>query len=90
MNIYVGNIDFKVTEEDLRDIFEEYGSVSSTNLIKDKFTGRSKGFGFVVMEDEVIAKTAIEELNGAVLENRELIVNEAKPRKEQSGSFRRR
>jgi RNA recognition motif-containing protein len=82
MNIYVGNLDFKVDEDDLKDIFEEYGTVSTSKIITDKYSGRSKGFGFVTMEGQDEAKKAIDELNGATLENREMVVNEARPRKQ--------
>lgn len=82
MNIYVGNLDYKVNENDLEEIFKEYGTVSSAKIIVDKFSGRSKGFGFVTMEDQVEANKAIKELNGATYENRELVVNEAKPKKD--------
>jgi len=81
MNIYVGNLDFKVNESDLEGIFEEYGTVSSSKIIMDKFSGRSKGFGFVTMENQVEASKAITELNGASFENRDMVVNEAKPKK---------
>lgn len=81
MNIYVGNLDFKVDDNDLEGVFEEYGTVSSAKIIMDKFSGRSKGFGFVTMENEEEAKKAIEELNGATFENREIVVNEARPKK---------
>jgi len=81
MNIYVGNLDFKVNENDLKEIFEEYGTVSSANIIIDKYSGKSKGFGFITMEDQANANKAITELNGATLENREMVVNEAKPKK---------
>jgi RNA recognition motif-containing protein len=81
MNIYVGNLDFKVEEQDLQEVFEEYGSVSSTKIITDKFTGRSKGFGFVEMDDSDSANKAISELNGSQLEDRDMVVNEARPRK---------
>ena len=81
MNIYVGNLDFKVIESDLEGIFEEYGTVSSVKIIVDKFSGRSKGFGFITMEDQDEANKAIEELNGAALNDREMVVNEAKPKK---------
>jgi len=80
MNIYVGNLNYKVSEEDLKDIFEEYGAVSSSKIIMDKYSGRSKGFGFVTMDDSNEANKAIEELNGATLENRVMVVNEARPR----------
>ncbi|MFP4023097.1 MAG: RNA recognition motif domain-containing protein [Thiohalospira sp.] len=82
MNIYVGNLDYKVNENDLEGIFADYGTVSSAKVIVDKYNGRSKGFGFVTMENEVEAKKAIEELNGATFENREIVVNEAKPKRE--------
>ena len=81
MNIYVGNLNYKVDENDLKGIFKEYGTVSSAKVITDKFTGRSKGFGFVEMEDSQDANKAIHDLNGATLEEREMIVNEAKPRR---------
>ena len=81
MNIYVGNLDFKVNENDLKEIFEEYGTVSTSNIIIDKYSGKSKGFGFVTMEDQAEASKAIKELNGATLESREMVVNEAKPKK---------
>ena len=87
MNIYVGNLDFKVNENDLKGIFEEYGTVSSVKIITDKFTGRSKGFGFVTIEEEENAKKAINELNGATLESRDIVVNEAKPRKTQYNNY---
>jgi RNA recognition motif-containing protein len=81
MNIYVGNLDFKVNEDDLQKVFEEYGTVSSAKIIVDKFSGRSKGYGFVEMENDKEANKAIKDLNGSELENREIVVNEAKPRK---------
>jgi RNA recognition motif-containing protein len=81
MNIYVGNLDFKVNENDLKEIFEEYGTVSTSNIIIDKYSGKSKGFGFVTMDSDAEASKAIKELNGATLENREMVVNEAKPKK---------
>jgi len=82
MNIYVENLDFKVNGDDLQGIFEEYGTVSSTKIIVDKFSGRSKGFGFVTMDNQNEAQNAVNELNGATLENRKMVVNEAKPKKE--------
>jgi RNA recognition motif-containing protein len=82
MNIYVGNLDFKVNEDDLQGIFEEYGTVNSTKIIVDKYSHRSKGFGFVTMDNNDEATQAIKELNGASLENRQMVVNEAKPKKE--------
>lgn len=82
MNIFVGNLDFKVNEYDLKEIFEEYGEVASAKIITDKFTNRSKGFAFIVMDDQSEATKAIDELNGASLGNREIVVNEAKPKRE--------
>jgi RNA recognition motif-containing protein len=82
MNIYVGNLDFKVNEDDLQKVFEEYGTVNSVKIIVDKFSGRSRGFGFVEMENDKEANKAIKGLNGSELENREIVVNEARPRKE--------
>lgn len=82
MNIFIANLSFKVENEDLSQIFEEYGQVKSAVVIKDKFTGRSKGFGFVEMESEEEAKRAIEELNGAQFDGKEIAVSEARPRTE--------
>jgi len=87
MNIYVGNLNYEVEDYDLTELFEEYGSVSSSKVIMDKFTGRSKGFGFVEMEDHDEASNAIRELNGVTYENRDIIVNEAKPRKNNYNRF---
>jgi RNA recognition motif-containing protein len=80
MNIYVGNLPYNVVEEDLREIFEEYGEVASVKIISDKLTGRSKGFGFVEMDEDQEAKKAIEELNNAELSGRNIKVNESRPR----------
>ena len=77
MNIFVGNLNYSITEDDMREIFEEYGELTSVKLITDKFTGRSKGFGFVEMADAEEAKKAIEELNGAEVEGRSMVVNES-------------
>lgn len=88
MNIYVGNLDYKVDENDLQDIFAEFGTVKDAKIIKDKYNGRSKGFGFVTMDDKDEANKAIEELNGATLENREMVVNEAREKKENNSRRR--
>lgn len=88
MNIYVGNLDYRVDEDDLRGIFEEYGSVNDAKVITDKFNGRSKGFGFVTMDDPAEGKNAIDELNGATFENREMVVNEARERRESNNNRR--
>lgn len=82
MNIYVGNLDFKVSDNELKEVFEEYGTVESVKIIVDKYTGRSKGFGFVTIADHVEASKAIKELNGSTLGEREITVNEAKPKKD--------
>jgi len=82
MNIYVGNLNYKVNEDDLKNIFEEYGTVSSVKIITDKYNGRSKGFGFVEMDDEDHAGQAIKELNGTSFKERDLVVNEARPKKD--------
>jgi RNA recognition motif-containing protein len=82
MNIYVGNLAYSVTEDELRSAFGEFGEVSSVNLIIDRGTGQSKGFGFVEMPDNSAANEAIKSLNGTPLSGRNLKVNEAKPREE--------
>ncbi len=81
MNIYVGNLPYKIGEEELREIFEVYGEISSVKVIIDKFTKRSKGFGFVDMTSQEEATNAVNELNGAELFGRYLKVNEARERK---------
>jgi len=80
VNIYVGNLAYSVEENDLKEIFQEFGEIESVKIITDKYSGRSKGFGFVVMENDDEAKTAIENLTGKVVDNREITVNEARPR----------
>jgi RNA recognition motif-containing protein len=82
MNIYVGNVSNDVTEDDLRLAFEAYGKVESAAVIKDKFSGESRGFGFVEMPDKTEAQAAITGLNGKELKGRTLNVNEARPRPE--------
>ncbi|MCE3281372.1 MAG: RNA-binding protein [Chitinophagaceae bacterium] len=82
MNIYVSNLSFNVQDEDLREFFAEYGEVTSAKVITDKFTNRSRGFGFVEMADDEAARKAIAELNGGVVEGRTINVTEAKPREE--------
>jgi RNA recognition motif-containing protein len=85
MNIYVGNLSWSMTDDDLSNLFSPYGTVSSAKILKEKNTGRSKGFGFVEMEDEEAAKTAIATLNESEVQGRKLIVNESQPRPEGSG-----
>jgi len=80
MNIYVGNLSYEATEDDLRQAFEAFGQVASATIIKDKFSGRSKGFGFVEMPTDSEAQSAIGELNGKEVKGRALNVNEARPR----------
>ena len=80
MNIFVGNLAFSATDQDLRQLFEQYGVVDKISVITDRDTGRSKGFGFVEMSDSAAAKAAIQGLQGKGLEGRALTVNEAKPR----------
>ncbi len=82
MNIYVGNLSYDLSENELRQAFEEYGEVSSVKIITDRYTGRSRGFGFVEMPDDEQAKNAIDGLNGKELKGRQLNVNEARPRPE--------
>ena len=82
MNIYVGNLAREATEQDLRDTFAAHGQVSSVAIIKDKFSGESRGFGFVEMPNREEAQKAIEQLNGQPLKGRNLTVNEARPREE--------
>jgi RNA recognition motif-containing protein len=85
MNIYVGNLSYEVTEQELQRAFEAFGQVESVSIIKDKFSGRSKGFGFVEMPGKANAQSAINELNGKELKGRTLNVNEARPRTESRG-----
>ena len=80
MNLYVGNLSYDMSEENLRTEFAEYGEVQSAKIITDKFTGRSRGFGFVEMTSDDEGKKAMEELNGKDVEGRQLVVNEARPR----------
>jgi RNA recognition motif-containing protein len=88
MNIYVSNLSFAVQDEDLRGFFAEYGDVSSAKVIMDKFTNRSRGFGFVEMPDSAAAQKAIKELDGATVDGRAIRVNEARPKEERGGGDR--
>ncbi|MCK5134921.1 MAG: RNA-binding protein [Bacteroidales bacterium] len=81
MNIYVGNLDFKVNENDLEGLFGEFGTVGSAKIIMDKYSGRSKGFGFVEMDSKEEAEKSINELNGTTFKSREMVVNEARPKR---------
>ncbi|MGD8427191.1 MAG: RNA-binding protein [Balneolaceae bacterium] len=80
MNIYVGNLSYGVSDKDLRELFEEFGEVSSAKVIKDRETGRSKGFAFIEMDSDDDARAAIDELNGAEVEGRVIKVNKARPK----------
>jgi RNA recognition motif-containing protein len=86
MNIYVGNLDRSVVEADLKEAFQAYGEVATASVIKDKFSGESRGFGFVEMPNAAEAQKAISTLNGKALKGRTATVNEAKPRTDSSRS----
>ncbi|HUN55862.1 MAG TPA: RNA-binding protein [Smithella sp.] len=81
-NLYVGNLSYKVTDEDLKSNFSEAGEVATASIIKDKFTGQSKGFGFVEMKTEEGAAEAIKKFNGGMLDGKAITVNEARPKKD--------
>jgi cold-inducible RNA-binding protein len=85
MNIYVGSLSYEVTEEDLKQAFEAFGQVEGVRIIKDKYTGRSKGFGFVEMPIESEGQSAIDGLNGKELKSQTIKVNKARPRTERRG-----
>ncbi len=89
MNIYVGNLLFDVGESDLKEAFEQFGQVTEVRLIMDKYTGKSKGFGFIEMPSKDEAEKAIEEMNGKEFMGRALNVNEAKPKIDRGGGGRR-
>ncbi len=90
MNIYVGNLSWSMTDQDLSALFEQYGSVSSAKILTDKFSGRSKGFGFVEMENADEAQAAISGLNDTDVQGRKIVVNEAQPKPEGGGGFKKR
>lgn len=90
MNIYVGNLHFNVSEDELRKAFEEYGEVASVKIITDKYSGRSKGFGFVEMLNDKEAKEAIDNLNGTEIKGRSVNVNQAREKENNSGGGERR
>jgi RNA recognition motif-containing protein len=85
MNIYVGNLSWQMTDEDLRTLFEQYGSVTSAKIVKDKVSGRSKGFGFVEMPEDGEAQTALTSLYESEVLGRKIIVNEAQPKPQGGG-----
>ena len=82
MNIYIGNLNYRVREEDLRHVLEEYGTVDSVKVIKDRDTGRSKGYAFAEMADDEEARNVIEGLNGTEFQGRQLVLKEALPKKQ--------
>lgn len=86
MNIYVGNLSWNMTDSDLTNLFQAYGSVSSAKILLDKMSGRSKGFGFVEMENADEANAAISGLNNTEVQGRKIVVNESQPKKEGGGS----
>lgn len=92
MNLYVGNLSYDVVQTDLETMFGEIGTIKSAKVIRDKYSGESRGFGFVEMESNDDGKKAIEELNGKDLKGRKIVVNEARPRRDnrQGGSQRGR
>jgi len=83
--IYVGNLPFSTTDEELANIFQSYGEVSSSRVVKDRYTGRSRGFGFVEMDSDEAADKAITELNGKSIDGRAIKVSEARPREDRGG-----
>ena len=85
MKLYVGNLSFESTENDLQDLFQQHGTVNEVHLMMDRFTAKSRGFAFVTMNDGAQANTAMTALNGRELNGRTLTVNEARPREERSG-----
>ena len=89
MNIYVGNLNFRTTEDDLRTAFEEYGEVSKATIITDKYSGDSRGFGFVEMDDDSEANAAIAGLHDTDMDGRTITVNEARPREDRGGGGNR-
>ncbi|MHC4266954.1 MAG: RNA recognition motif domain-containing protein [Planctomycetota bacterium] len=82
MNIYVGNLAYTVTEDDLKEAFSEFGEISSVRLVSDKFSGKSKGFGFIEMPDNSEAEAAMNALNESSFKGRDIKVNQAKPRED--------
>ncbi len=89
-NMYVGNLSYQTSEADLESLFAEFGEVSSVKIISDRETGRSKGFGFVEMENDSEASSSMEELNGCTFMDRQIVVNEARPRQENRRNNNRR
>src|SRR5215831_9743481 len=91
MNIYVGNLSWGLKDQDLANLFAPFGQVTSAKIVTDKFTQRSKGFGFVEMANDAEAQAAIAQLNGSEIEGRNLVVNESRPKQEGGGGgFKKR
>jgi RNA recognition motif-containing protein len=90
MNIYVGNLSWGLKDQDLANMFAPFGEVASAKIVMDKFTQRSKGFGFVEMPNDEQAQAAIAQLNGSEVEGRNLVVNESRPKEEGGGGFKKR
>ncbi len=88
MNLYVGSLPYKISEAELKELFKEYGEVTSVKVIIDKYSGKCKGFGFIEMPNEVEARKAIKELNGVEVQGRNIIVKEAIERTERRSNFR--
>lgn len=84
MNIYVGNLSYDTNDTKIEELFKEYGSVTSVSVITDKYTGRSKGFGFVEMDVQAEAEEAVKQLNGSVVDGRNIKVNQARPKNDRS------
>jgi RNA recognition motif-containing protein len=89
MNIYVGNLSWNLKDQDLANLFTPYGEVASAKIVMDKFTQRSKGFGFVEMPSDEQAQAAIAQLNGSEVDGRNLVVNESRPKEEGSGGYKK-
>jgi RNA recognition motif-containing protein len=90
MNIYVGNLSWGLKDQDLANMFTPYGEVASAKIVMDKFTQRSKGFGFVEMPNDEQAQAAIAQLNGTEIEGRNLVVNESRPKEGGDGGYKKR
>jgi RNA recognition motif-containing protein len=90
MNIYVGNLSWNLKDQDLSNLFAAHGEVTSAKIVLDKFTNRSKGFGFVEMADDAAAQAAIAALNGTEVDGRNIVVNESRPKPEGGGGFKKR
>ena len=90
MNLYVGNLSWTMTEDDLRNLFEQYGTVSSIKIVRDRETGRSKGFGFVEMENDTEAQNALSSLYDKEVMGRKMVINEAQERPQKQGGFKKR